>query len=168
VNKIFIGLLFLFININIMGVSITPAFVGYILIWLGLKELPEVPVKERMSTVLLVSTALGVVTWLPFFGGGTLGLLLALASTLCKLAVTMQLVQAVEELSALYMAELAVETLRKRWVLMACLEVMAVLLNMLGNLMSVLALIAWLVAAVLYLAAFHQSRKQYAAVMGLD
>ena len=43
---------------------------------------------------------------------------------------------------------------------------MAMLLEMMNDFMSVLALLAWLVAAVLYLAAFHQSRKQYRAVTG--
>ena len=41
-NKIFLGLIFLFFNINIGNISILPAFVGYILIFMGMKDYPQV------------------------------------------------------------------------------------------------------------------------------
>ena len=35
-RKLFVGLLFLFIDYNIGSVSVTPGFVGYLLFWAGM------------------------------------------------------------------------------------------------------------------------------------
>lgn len=70
-TKIFIGLLFPFLNINIGSINLLPGFVGYILIFVGLDEGYECPSLNASRTIAVASAIIMAVVWLAgLFGYG--------------------------------------------------------------------------------------------------
>ena len=84
-KKIFIGLIFLFLNLSIFTVNLLPTFVGYILIFLGLDEEYECPSLSASRTIAVASAILMAVVWgAGLFGYGMtfpLGAILQLLNT---------------------------------------------------------------------------------------
>ena len=154
-NKIFWGLLFLLININIGGISITPSFVGYILIYFGMKqmEVPETFGKARPW--IIAGGVLNLLFWLPVWGEG-LGFLGSLVGTLLHVTVTYEIVQAVNEKRDRENPSLDTDGLRKAWVVTAVCEILAFPLMWLGGWLTI---IVSLVAAIVYIVAFNECKK---------
>lgn len=70
-KKIFVGLLFIFLSVNINSINFTPAWVGYVLVFLGLGALGECPSLEGSRTIALASAVLSAALWVAgLFGYG--------------------------------------------------------------------------------------------------
>ena len=73
IGRVAFGYVFLYFNVNINGVSLMPAFVGYILFLLAIGDLAE---RERELSLLFVPGVIlalwNGVSWLFSFGGGSL------------------------------------------------------------------------------------------------
>ncbi len=93
-KKIFIGLLFLFLNIKINGVNLMPSFVGCCLICAGVSQEPECPSQNATRTIAFASAIIMGAQWCAgLFGYGMtfpIGVIL-------QLLVTYRLVVWVEE-----------------------------------------------------------------------
>ncbi len=71
-KKILIGLLFLFLSVRVNSINYTPAFVGYLLIFLGLGEGWDTPSRSGSRTIALGAAVLSAVLWgAGLFGYGT-------------------------------------------------------------------------------------------------
>lgn len=154
-NKIFWGLLFLMFDINIGSVSIIPDFIGYILIYLGMKEMGAEQTFSKAKPWMIASVIFAVVFWFPLWGEG-ISVLAMLVGTVLHLTVTNYIVLAVDE-----RANGNVDTagLHKAWTVMAVCQVLSVLLIWLGWLAVIAAIISF-VAAIVFVVSFHGCKKQ--------
>ena len=87
-KKIFIGLFFVFSDLNLLAVNFMPAFVGYILIFLGLDEEYECPSLTGSRTICFGAAIQMAAVWVAALMG--YGMTFPLSATL-KLLVTYRL-----------------------------------------------------------------------------
>jgi len=161
-GKIAWGLIFLFFDLNINHISITPAFVGYILIALGMKEYGSCPVTRGGETCGWVSAVLAFLLWIPvaFFGRTALALVL----TGLQLVVTWQIVELVHQMETRLDKDLNWEGLRWIWRIMAVLQgsnaVLSIIAVYVGEYGVAVALaVATLVSAVCFTVAFWRRKR---------
>lgn len=70
---ILIGLLFIFISVSVGGINFTPAWIGYLLVVLGLARTPDRPGRSTAMTVAAGSAAVSGALWVAgLFGMGFL------------------------------------------------------------------------------------------------
>lgn len=62
-KKIFIGLFFVFCDLNLFTINLMPAFVGYILIFLGLDEEYECPSLSGSRTLCVAAAIIMAALW---------------------------------------------------------------------------------------------------------
>lgn len=153
-NKIFWGLLFLFIDFKINSFSITPSFIGCILIYLGMKEMEDSAVFAKARPLVIVMGVWSAVFWVIQTDHWIIG---AVGSVL-QLAVTYQIVSGVKELEESCGKDMKAGTLRKAWYVEAVCVAIMYLLGVFGQMAAAAALIAF-VAAVVYIVAFYRSKK---------
>ena len=72
-KKIFLGLLFLLVEIKLGRLGITPAWVGYLLILSGTGEVPESETFQRMRKLTATAAVFSGVIWLIELLGGPVG-----------------------------------------------------------------------------------------------
>lgn len=154
-NKIFWGLLFLMFDINIGSVSIIPDFIGYILIYLGMKEMGAEQTFSKAKPWMIASVIFAVVFWLPLWGEG-IAVLAMLVGTVLHLTVTNYVVQGVDERAN---GDVDTAGLHKAWTVMAVCQVLSVLLIWLGWLAAIAAIVSF-VAAIVFVVSFHGCKKQ--------
>ena len=73
-KKIFVGLLFLFLYLKINGVDMLPAFVGYILIFMGIAKGKECPSKKITGYIAAAGAFVTGGLWLADIFGGSIPL----------------------------------------------------------------------------------------------
>lgn len=151
-RKIFWGLLFLLIDLKINEISLTPAFVGYILIYMGMGEISAPQAFQKAKPWAIAGIIWTALFWLPLIDLGELSILTGLAGTAIHLVVTWQLVQAVKEMG------LDSEPLRQVWVFVAVFEVLSSALVFLGWI-ALIAIIICFIAQVVYIVRFNRCKK---------
>lgn len=154
-NKIFWGLLFLFFDFKINEISILPAFVGYILIYLGMKEHEETPAFVKARPWVIVSIIWAAIFWLPLLNPGYLSVI----GTALQLVVTYFIVLGVEQLERTREIDLNSSRLRTAWYITLVCLIAAYLASILAAGLAVVAMIVWFVAAIIYLVAFYRCKK---------
>jgi hypothetical protein len=156
VRKICWGLIFLFFNININGISIMPAFVGYTLIYMGIEELGREERAEGFYEArpwAYTGAGIGALTWLPIVNLGLIGSVLAV---LIELVVTYHIAE-----GTLLLCGENEQTLKlqKAWKVMAVGVVLGLALGLLNNGLGVIAVLVGVVASLVYLAAYNRCMK---------
>lgn len=154
-NKIFWGLLFLFFDFNINEISILPAFVGYILIYLGMKEYEETPAFAKARPWVIASIVWAAIFWLPLLNPGYLSVI----GTALQLVVTYFIVLGVEQLEQARELDLNASRLRTAWYITLVCLIVTYLAGILAAGLAVIAMIVWFVAAIIYLVAFYRCKK---------
>ena len=116
-GKIFAGLLFMFLHFRINGFDLLPDFVGYVLIWQGMKSVPECTSwqKSWAAVAAVASVAIFGVSLVGIRFPGMLGSGVSLVMTALQLAVVFDIVRGLEELEQLSGADLQAVWLRKVW-----------------------------------------------------
>lgn len=164
-NKIFWGLIFIFVHINIGAMDILPNFIGYLLISSGMQEVGESP--AFASRALVNGTAVySCVVWIMTLLGaaqGVLGFLLGLVTLVLQLMVTYRIVLGVEELEPALECDLGSGALRSGWTVMAVGSAVGYALFMIVPALVILALIVSFVAMIYYIIRFYQSKEAYLA-----
>ncbi len=155
VKKIFWGLLFLLINININQISITPSFIGYILICLGMKEYEEVTAFNKTRPWVIVGGVWSAVFWLPIINIGYLNVI----GLILELYVTYQIMRGMGELEQTRGLDLRSEKLRTAWCVEAVCNVLTWLLGLMQAGLAFVTMIVGVVAAIVYIVAFYRSQK---------
>ena len=158
-NKIFWGLILVFFDFNIGSVSILPAFIGYILIALGMLDTEGAPAFGRAKPWCIAAAVLSAVFWLPIITEPTVLTLVALAGSALQLAVLYFLTEGMGELAALHRIDLNYGKLRKYWKIMAVCIAIAEVGGLMQFNLAVIALIPWAVAAIVYLVNFRRTGK---------
>ena len=116
-GKIFAGLLFVFLHFKINGFDLLPDFVGYVLIWRGMKSVPECTSwqKSWAAVAAVASVAMFGVSLVGIRFPGVMGTGVNLVITALHMAVTFDIVRGLEELEQLSGADLQAVWLRKVW-----------------------------------------------------
>ncbi|MGI5962519.1 MAG: hypothetical protein ACOX7N_02235 [Lawsonibacter sp.] len=160
-GKVFWGLLFLFLDVRVQGVLLTPDFVGYILIGVGVGELPPLKTRKMIRILAVLGLAVSAISWLTVWSASReLYMVVDLLSLGVQLWTTYYLVLMVEELEKQSQAVLGAGELCRRWKIMAVGLVSSLLLSRLQEWLALAALLVGLVAAVVYIAAFYRSKKR--------
>lgn len=152
-KKVFIGLLFLFLDININEVTLLPPFVGYILILVGMGEERECPSRQTTNCIAAAGAlVMGILWFWSLFGTG-ISLPIGMVF---QLLITYRLVLWAEELTA---GGESVEQFRQCWYVLT----VGILLSLLGFFVSWLYLVALLIsigAAACYIYDYYQIWKE--------
>ena len=158
-NKIFWGLLFLFFDININQISILPAFVGYLLIYFGMKEYNvrygAVEAYTKARPWVIAATVWAALFWLPLLNPGYLSVI----GTALQLVVTYFIMQGVEQMERVWERDLNSSRLRTAWYITLVCLIVTYLAGILAAGLAVIAMIVWFVAAIIYLVAFYRCKK---------
>lgn len=159
-GKICWGLLFLFLDVRLQGVLLTPDFVGYILIYFGVRELGQMETGKAIRASCLIGLAVSGISWLTVWSASReLYMVVDLLSLGVQLWTTYQLVILVEELERQRASGFESDRLCRRWKVMAVGLISSLLLSRLHEWLALAALIVGLAAAVVYVAAFYRSKK---------
>lgn len=158
-NKIFWGLLFLFFDININEISILPAFVGYLLIYFGMKEYnrehSEIPAYTKARPWVIAATVWAALFWLPLLKPGYLSVI----GTALQLVVTYFIMRGVEQIESIREINLNSSRLRTAWYITLVCLIVTHLVSLLAAGLAVIAMIIWFVAAIVYIIAFYRCKK---------
>ena len=159
-GKIFWGLLFLFLDIRLQGILITPDFVGYILIYFGVWELRQLETAKVVRLLCWAGLAVSGISWLTVWSASEeLYMAVDLLSLGVQLWTTYELVVMVEELEQQREAVLGSDRLCQRWKVMAVGLVSSLLLSRLHEWLAAAALVVGVAAAVIYVVAFYRSKQ---------
>ena len=159
-GKICWGLLFLFLDVRVQGVLLTPDFVGYILIYFGVRELRQLETVKAIRLSCLAGLVVSGISWLTVWSASQeLYMAVDLLSLGVQLWTTYLLVILVEELERQRAAGFDSERLCRRWKAMAVGLLSSLLLSRLHEWLALAALIVGLAAAIIYVTAFYRSKK---------
>ena len=172
-KKMFWGLLFLFIDINLGRLCVTPAWVGYLLIWTGLGEVPESKVFQNIRRLTVGAAVFTGLMWLKNllsiyisvpFGEAVL----TAVGTCLQLLITYRMVEGVRELEAIYNRDMESSGLLAGWKVMLGGIVVAYALTFFVPGLAIASLVLTIAAAIYYAVKFWQASQAYGeAVMGL-
>lgn len=168
-NKIFWGLLFLFLNFNINNVDILPNFVGYLLIAFGMGEVKEGQSFASAKPLASGTAFVAIATWVMGLLGGSLGwgdAILGMISLTLQLMVTYRIAMGVKELELIRERDLGSGALNRAWQVMALGSVLGYLLFLLAPAAAVAAMIVAFLAAVYYIYRFYRTKTEYDTGLG--
>lgn len=173
-KKLFWGLFFIFLNLNLSlnrhTLNILPPFVGCYLLYQGSQELkgesglfqdicPFAVGMGIYTAILWVGDLLGVTD-----GSSAIGVLLGLLATVVGLYICWALIQAVQDVEIHRGAELNSAAMRRAWIIMVVAHVVCYLCVWLLSGLALLGIIAVLISTVMLLAAFWKGQKLYGAL----
>lgn len=156
-TKIFIGLLFLFLNVNIGSINILPSFVGFILIFVGLDEGYECPSLNASRTIAVASAIIMAVVWLAGLFG--YGMMFPIGSILELLTTYRLVVWAAEQAGEQGWDEGVVRRFRTSWYALAGTVIAATVLSIVSPVMALVWLLAAFGAIVWYVLTYYQLWK---------
>lgn len=171
VTKIFVGFLFVFLNFNFTlndtyVINLLPDFVGFILLYMGTRELlEESPRYTTAGPWLLGLTAYGIASWvinlLGLNGGWVISLLTLVAAAVTYYA-TWLVIKGFEDIEKNNSAGIAAAESMRSWKICAILNIVAVALSWVPVL-SVLLLLGMVVVTIMLLVSLNKTRKLYNA-----
>lgn len=108
-GKIFAGLLFVFLHFRVGGFDLLPDFIGYLLIWLGMRSVQESKTwQENFSAI--AACAVSIIT---LFSGGAAGPVPGLVTTALQLLVLYAIAKGALELEEYTGSDMRAGELRK-------------------------------------------------------
>ena len=165
-KKMFWGVLFLFIDINLGRLCVTPAWAGYLLIWSGLGEVPECGVFQSIRTLTVGAAVFHLLIWLKNLLGIYISAPFAeavlTAVGLClQLLITYRIVEGVRELEAIYNHAMESDGLLAVWKVMLAGIVVAYAVNFIFPVLATVSMLITIAAGIYYAVKFWQAAKAY-------
>lgn len=151
-RNVFIGLIFIFVTVSIGGVTLTPAWVGYVLVLLALAKAPESPSRSGGMAVAAGSAVVTAALWVAGLLGTGFALPLGLAA---QLWTSYRLVLWCEEREALE-GSYHLRRLRLSWYALAGASAAAWVLGLLAPPLGWVWSIVAFGAAVVYIYTFYR------------
>lgn len=152
---IFIGLVFIFATVSVNGISLTPAWIGYILVALGLGKTPECSTRATAMTVAAGSAVVSGALWV----AGLLGWGVSLPiGVIVQIWTAYRLVLWCEEQEALE-ESYHLRRLRLSWYALTGAAAASVLLGFLAPPMGWIWSLVAVGAAVVYIYTFYCLRR---------
>lgn len=170
-SKIFAGFLFVFLNFNLTlnqtyTVNLLPDFIGFLLLYLGTRELlEESPRYSAAGPWLLALTAYSLAVWvLNFLGisGGWVASLLTLAGAVASYYATWLVIKGFGDIENNNRVEIGAMQSMRSWKICAILNIVAVGLSWVP-LLNILLLLGMVVVTILLLVSLNKTRKLYDA-----
>ena len=152
-KKVFIGLLFLFLHIKINGIDLLPVFVGYILIYQGVRQERECPSGKTTCYIAVAGAIVTGLLWLWGILGGDFPLPVGMVF---QLLITYRLVLWVEELTV---GGKRVTRFRQSWYVLTAGVLLSLLLGLLKSALSLVTELVGLGAAVYYIYNYYRIWK---------
>lgn len=184
-NKILIGLFFVFIDVNVslgnMTVSLIPDFIGYIFLFLGLKQMQEENYwfarTKSLAVVMLLYSAFSFCADLFGFKPGVLSgklvvIFLGYLSTIASLYVAWSIIRGLKEMEEEKNYNFFSKRSKASWKMIAIFQLISPLCGMIGqvanaylasvmNQWNMLLSIGGLIASIIFLRDFKYSRDAY-------
>jgi len=163
-SKIFVGFLLISFGINIGSFDFLPDFVGYFLIYLGMKELtdesPRFQKHAPLAVVLAVYELVVLLSGIAGSGSSGFGItsVLGLVSMAVSLYLTWQLVKGVQDIEIGRSCDLEGLALEKGWTARAVCMVLSFLLVWIPA-VNVLAILLAFIAHIYFLVKLYQSKR---------
>jgi len=168
-DKIFLGLLFVLLDVNInigaSSIEILPDFVGYILLIKGLAEVMEYSeefkdAQNLSKGMVFYSAIVFVLDIIAVLKHPVFTIILALISTAGSLVAARSIIKGMQRIEICQMKNLMTDVLMKYWQYLALFSVAGVILSFVGLLGAILVLVA-LIFAIIFLVKFSNSRNLY-------
>lgn len=160
------GIIFLFFDFYLDGISVTPAFVGYLLILWGMGKRPDCETFRRSRPVLWAGAVLSGLTWLGALFRMPMPLQvsvpLMVVSVALQLLTMYRLTQGMVELENLSGRAMDTGKLTQRWSTLCIGYVLTSILGLFGG--GIVSIVLLAVVLVRYLMAFSFSRRALEAV----
>ena len=160
-GKIFAGLLFLFLHFKVNGFDLLPDFAGYLLIWWGMRSVPESEILKNSQSPLAACIVAGAVLLLRLAGGGVPGIILSFGVMICQLTVTYTVVRGVEEVEKAANADLRAGELRKSWYFTVICSAAAYLCSLIESIAAVAPMVLAFMGVICYLVYVFKAWKAY-------
>lgn len=176
-TKILVGVLLtmfnLALNVNGHVLRMPPAFLGYIVIFFGIREVCEKHEFDNAAIMCKAATAWFALSFvLELFAinlDGIFGFIMALVSTFLSLAVLYQLIEGIRGLEEEYETKLNAENLKAVFQLYALLQIVIIVLgiiatfvnNFIFSFIGGILILASLVIAIAFLLSLNKSRTIY-------
>ena len=165
-KKMFWGLLFLFFDINLGRLCVTPAWMGYLLIWSGLGEVPESQVFQNTRGLAVGAAAFSGLMWLKQLLAISISVpfvetVLLLVGICLQLLVTYRMVEGVRELDAVYNRDMRSAGLLTGWKVMLGGIIAANALIFFFPGLALVGLVLTVVAAICYVVVFFRAAQAY-------
>lgn len=163
-GKIFAGLIFVFFHFRINGFDLLPDFVGYLLIWLGMRSVTESEIWKNSQSALAACIVEGAVLALSLTGAsltGAAGTVLGLALTVLQLVVTYIIVRGVEEAEKTAGADLRAGELRKSWYFTMICTAASYVCGLIQSEAAVIPMILAFMGIVCYIVYYYKAWKAY-------
>lgn len=157
-KKIFVGLLFLFLNLNLGSVNILPAWVGYCLIFSAFAKGPDCPSRSASLTLCAGAALVDFLLWVGVIFGYSVPILGAVLQLLTTYRVLLWCEEL--ELDDGYL----IHRLRMSWYALAGATAAGTVLGLVYLPMGLLWSIVALVAAAVYIYTYYRVWKQAPAV----
>lgn len=175
---IFWGLIFLFfdfkINFGNSTISFLPGFVGYALIWKGMRQVdcgayisakPWVVTGIVYTAVIWVLNCLGILAHLTAVG--VVSIMLTVAGSVIELGVIWWITKGVCELETRCEFDMHGRKLKKAWTILLVMAIVLLAATLLNRpVISLVVLIVYVIFMIYYLVWFHRCRKAYEVLAG--
>lgn len=168
-NKIFIGLLFIFFDFNFeFGASvidIIPDFIGYIIIYMGVKELAdESQIFKRAQTVAFIMCIYSIAeVWCNLLGFRSVFYFTTIIGMAGYLYLTYLIADGVMNLEGIYGTDLSGTRLKQAWKYLALFSVLTYL-TFISPVLATIFLVISFIVAIVYLVRFNDSKNRYIAL----
>lgn len=172
-GKLFVGYLFIFLNLNITidnhVIALLPGFVGYYFMVKGLNEMSSQ--SEKFETVRPFAVGMGVYTGI-FFVTDLLGVtsalglmawILSLIAMAISLYISYVIIQGIEEIEEKRNVNLEGKSLKQIWVFMAVMQVVTQVMVWVPSLAFFCAMLT-IILTIVYLVCFHKTKTLYEAL----
>jgi hypothetical protein len=173
-SNILVGLILMFVNINIglgaLSIDILPDFAGAYLVWKGTRELAEESQCMReLDAVLKAAIVVHALLWgFQLFGladsWGVVSWIFRLAAGLLNIYILYQITGGVEELEQLHSVDMGSRMLRRWWIGIFAFSVLNLVLPK-WTFWTILCVIGWFMALLGYLVCFNDGKKAYLAAL---
>lgn len=184
-NKIFVGLFFVFIDVNISlgnaAISLIPDFIGYLLIYFGLKQMEKESYwfgrTKSLAVVLFIYSAFGFFSDLTgliptVVSGRAAVILLGYLSTIAGLYIAWSIIRGIKDMEEEKEHNFFGRRSMASWKMIALFQLISPIFGIIGqfansylarilNQWSMLLSIAGVIASILFLMDFKYSRDAY-------
>ena len=165
-KKMFWGLLFLFVDINLGRLCVTPAWVGYLLLWSGLGEVPESQVFQNIRGLTVGAAVFYGLMWLKRLFAISISVpfaenMLLLVGVCLQLIITYRIVEGVRELEAVHNRDMRSAGLLAGWKVMLGGIIASYALIFFFPGLALVGLVLTFVAAICYVVVFFQAAQAY-------
>ena len=158
-NNIFWGLLLLLFDIKINEISLLPDFVGYLLIYFGMKEHNlkhgTIDAYAKAQPWAIAGTVFSAIFWLPLFDAGYIPTIVGIA---LHLVVTWFIARGVQQMEQQSEREISASRLNNAWFAMLVFHIFTPLAR-LEEALAILIVAAGFVASLVYIVIFYRCKK---------